>query len=185
MRAQLTRWHLPVPRLVTLWRYLRRQGVVHQRLPPAPFHPPSRARRQQQPRYAPVHRRQRTPKAYPTDFSPAEWDLLRPFFEKKAGGRGRPSPHGEQRLLEAIHYVLRSGCPWRLLPHDFPPWETVYAAFRRWHAKGLFEKAHDLLRERWRVREGRGPKPTAAILDTQSVKTAEKGAPGAMTEGKK
>jgi putative transposase len=73
--------------------------------------------------------------------------------------------------LNAIFYIVRGGCPWRLLPHDFPPWKTVYHYFRAWRLNGTWERMHAALRERARVRLKRNPQPSAGIVDSQSVKT--------------
>ena len=109
-------------------------------------------------------------KAYQTDLSDAEWSCLESHLPvPKADGRPRLYPLRE--ILDAIFYVLRSGCAWRLLPHDFPPWKTVYHYFRFWRLDGTWEKMHTALRERVRVRLKRNPKPSAAIVDSQSVKT--------------
>jgi len=109
-------------------------------------------------------------KAYQTDLSDAEWSCLESHLPvPKANGRPRLYPLRE--ILDAIFYVVRSGCAWRLLPHDFPPWKTVYHYFRFWRLDGTWEKMHTALRERVRVRLRRNPKPSAAIVDSQSVKT--------------
>ena len=78
-------------------------------------------------------------------------------------------------------YLLRTGCPWRSLPHDLPPWGTVWSYVRRWRDDGTLDRLHDELRDRVRVAAGRNPDPRAAILDSQSVKTAEKGGRAATT----
>jgi transposase len=109
-------------------------------------------------------------KAYQTDLSDAEWSCLEGHFPApKAPGRPRLYPLRE--ILDAIFYVLRSGCAWRLLPHDFPPWKTVYHYFRAWRLSGLWERMHAALRKRVRVRLKRDPQPSAAIVDSQSIKT--------------
>jgi putative transposase len=113
---------------------------------------------------------------YPTDLSDTEWECLNahlPASEKRS--RGRPRLHSPRRILDAVFYVLRSGCPWRLLPRDFPPWRTVYHWFRRWRIEGTFERLNAALRESLRVRSGRNPKPSAGIVDSQSAKTTEVG----------
>lgn len=84
---------------------------------------------------------------------------------------GRPRAHLVREILDAVLYVLKSGCPWRLLPHDFPPWKTVYHYFRLWRIEGIWERVHAALRERMRLRLGRDPQPSAGIVDSQSVKT--------------
>ena len=85
--------------------------------------------------------------------------------------RGRPKTHTTREILDAVFYVLKSGCPWRLLPRDFPPWETVYWWFGRWRTDGTFERLNAALRERLRARLGRDPLPSAGIADSQSAKT--------------
>jgi putative transposase len=109
-------------------------------------------------------------KAYQTDLSDAEWCCLQSHLPApKANGRPRIYPLRE--FLDAIFYVVRSGCAWRLLPHDFPPWKTVYHYFRFWRLDGTWERMHAALRKRVRVRLKRNPQPSAAIVDSQSVKT--------------
>jgi putative transposase len=109
-------------------------------------------------------------KAYQTDLSDAEWSCLESYLPApKANGRPRLYPLRE--ILDAIFYVLKSGCAWRLLPHDFPPWKTVYHYFRFWRLDGTWERMHAALRQRVRVRLKRDPQPSAAIVDSQSVKT--------------
>jgi putative transposase len=109
-------------------------------------------------------------KAYQTDLSDAEWSCLEGHLPAPKA-IGRPRLYALREILDAIFYVLRSGCAWRLLPHDFPPWKTVYHYFRFWRLDGTWEKMHTALRERVRVRLMRNPKPSAAIVDSQSVKT--------------
>jgi transposase len=107
---------------------------------------------------------------YPTDLSDAEWERLDPLLPAPRTS-GRPKTHSPRAILDAIFYVLRSGCPWRLLPRDFPPWKTVYHYFRQWRINGTFERLNSALRERLRARLGRNGHPSAAIVDSQSAKT--------------
>ena len=108
---------------------------------------------------------------YPTDLSDDEWHCIHPHLPSSTG-RGRPRLHGLRTILDAVFYVLKSGCPWRSLPRDFPPWKTVYDWFRRWRIDGTWERLNAELRERLRARLlGRNPKPSAGIVDSQSAKT--------------
>ena len=110
---------------------------------------------------------------YPTDLSDAEWACLTPYLPaSKKRGRGRPNVHSPRKILNAVFYLLKSGCPWRLLPRDFPPWKTVYHWFRKWRIDGTFERLNAALCERLRTRLGRNPKPSAGIVDSQSAKTS-------------
>jgi len=101
-----------------------------------------------------------------------QWARIAPLIpEAKPGGRPRKATTRE--LIEAILYVLRAGCAWRLLPHAFPPWQTVYSYLRRWQREGVWDRIHHTLVMADRERAGREASPTAAILDSQSVKTAD------------
>ena len=111
---------------------------------------------------------------YPTDLTDAQWQILKPFFRKKSN-RGRKVVYERRLVVNAILYVVRTGCQWRMLPHDFPPWKTVYQMFYRWRKAGLWERIHDALRKKVRRQEGKKPTPTAAIIDSQSVKTTDIG----------
>jgi putative transposase len=114
-------------------------------------------------------------KKYPTDLSNAKWNCLRPYLPNPKA-EGRPRIHSLRDVLGAIFYVLKSGCHWRLLPHDFPPWSTVYYHFRRFRLSGLWSLIPKVLRAIERKRAGKDPQPTAAIMDSQSVKTVEESA---------
>jgi putative transposase len=109
-------------------------------------------------------------RSYSTDLSDAEWECLE-LYVPAPNKRGRPKTHSTREILNAIFYVLKSGCAWRLLPRDFPPWESVYWWFRRWRIDGTFERLNAALRERLRVRLGRDPQPSAGVVDSQSAKT--------------
>jgi putative transposase len=110
---------------------------------------------------------------YSTDLSDSEWARLKLHLPaSKKRGRGRPRIHSLRDILDAIFYVLKSGCPWRLLPRCFPPWKSVYHWFRKWRIDGTFEQLNTALRERLRARLGRNPQPSAGIVDSQSAKTS-------------
>src|SRR5215204_6378271 len=107
-------------------------------------------------------------KPYPTDLSDAEWNYIKPHLPAPKG-LGRPRTHDLREILNAIFYILKSGCAWRLLPRDFPPWETVYWWFRRWRLNGTFEQLNAAaLRERLRTSLGRNAHPRVRASSTRS-----------------
>ena len=110
---------------------------------------------------------------YPSDLTDAEWQKLEPLIPKPKTNRGRKRKHAYREILNAIFYLLRAGCAWRMLPHDLPPWKTVYHYFRLWRKDGTWERINAALRAQLREADGRKPEPSAAILDSQSVKTAD------------
>ena len=114
-------------------------------------------------------------KPYPSDLTDAEWEQVAPHLPKRKSPRGRKREHSLREILNAIYYVLRSGCSWRMMPHDLPPWKTVYHYFRLWRKDGVWAEINAALRTELRVAVGRDPEPSAAIIDSQSVKTMEKG----------
>ncbi len=120
---------------------------------------------------------------YPTDLTDAQWAGLRPLVPPAKPG-GRPRSADVRAVIDAILailYVLRNGVTWRALPHDFPPWKTAYHYFRAWRLDGTWERRHEALRDAVRRADGREASPSAAVLDSQSVKTTEKGGPAATT----
>jgi putative transposase len=113
---------------------------------------------------------------YPSDLSDAEWALLEPLLAASER-RGRPPKWSARRVVDALFYLLRSGCAWRMLPRKYPPWQTVYHHFRRWCLDGRLRRAHDALWAEVRAREGRTRDPSAAVIDSQVVKTSRAGGP--------
>lgn len=112
-----------------------------------------------------------SPGPYPSDLTDQQWDLISPMVPVKPGGR--PAKHDRRRIVEAILYLTRTGCSWRQLPHDFPPWDTVYWYFQRWSADGTTDRIHDALRAATRDAAGRDPMASAGIVDAQSIKGAD------------
>src|SRR5688500_3809106 len=113
-------------------------------------------------------------KRYPTDLSDEEWNYIEPHLPAPKGN-GRPRTHDLREILNAVFYLLKSGCQWRLLPHDFPRWPTVYHYFRKWRIDGTWERINRAIRERLRVRLKRDRQPSAGVVDSQSVKSTAVG----------
>ena len=117
---------------------------------------------------------------YPSDLTDKQWDLIRPDIVR--GKRRGPKSNVDLRaVVNAIFYRLRTGCQWRYLPHEYASPDVVRGYWRRWRENGLWERLNTRLREAIRVREGRAPLPTAAIIDSQSVRTVQKGGTAAST----
>lgn len=109
-------------------------------------------------------------RAYPSDLSDPEWNELEPYLPPPHR-RDRPRRHDLRDIINAVFYLVRTGCPWRYLPSEYPPWQTVYHYVRSWRLDGTWERIHTALREQLRRAVGRNPQPSAGIIDSQSVKT--------------
>ena len=123
-------------------------------------------------------------KPYPSDVTGGQWRLIKPSIPPPKPG-GRPREVDMREVVNAMFYVVRTGCAWRQLPHEFPRWITVYYYFRRFQRDGTWRKIHDRLRVRVRRKAGKKPTPSVGILDSQSVKTAGKGGIVATTRARK
>ncbi len=122
-----------------------------------------------------MQRAMRTPRRpYPSDLSNAEWQILEPLLPLERPG-GRHRGYAVREIVNAIEYLIRVGGAWRSLPHDLPHWQSVYHYFRLWKRDGTWLRVHDHLHEEVRKQMGRDPQPSAAVIDSQSVKTTEKG----------
>lgn len=124
-------------------------------------------------------------KAYPSDLTDAEWELLEPLIPAISPEAAHVE-HTRHEIVNGILYVLRSGCPWRLLPHDLPAWSTVYDYFRQWRNQGIWDQVLETLRKQTRAKQGRDEEPSAAIIDSQSIKTsAVRGPEKGFDQGKR
>jgi putative transposase len=114
---------------------------------------------------------------YPSDLTDDQWALIEPLLPPQ-GRLGQPRKHHMRDIVNGCLYLVRTGCQWRYLPREYPPWGTVHWYFRKWRMEGVWQRIHDALREQVRMSEGRAAAPSAGVIDSQSVKTTEKGALG-------
>jgi putative transposase len=123
-------------------------------------------------------------KVYPSDVTDAEWSVLETVLPQ-AKTTGRPRKHALREMVNAIFYLVRSGCPWRYLPEGYPPWQTVYSLFRTWERNGVWERVNRSLTQQARTQAGREAEASAGVIDSQSVKTTRKGGLAATTVGRR
>ncbi len=121
---------------------------------------------------------------YPSDLSAAQWARIAPLIPPAKAG-GRPRTVNIREIINAIFYLNKTGCQWRSLPHDLPHWSTVHTYDRNWRLTGVWDRIHDALRAQVRTKEGRQESPSAAMMDSQTVKTTEKGGSAAMTRARR
>lgn len=121
---------------------------------------------------------------YPSNITDKQWHKISHFFNR-SDPRGSLGYHTKRDIVNAIFYIVKGGIQWRMLPKDFPPWQTVYDHYRRWNKRGIWEKVLDTLNTKYRVQSGRTPSPSYGIIDSQSVKTIYKSDDRGIDGGKK
>lgn len=112
---------------------------------------------------------------YPSDMTDQDWQVINFHLSHvpHKGAGGRPRKYSDREMINAIMYLTKTGCQWRMLPHDFPPWKSVYGYFSAWRKNDFWDELNDILREECRIKAGRNAEPSAGIIDSQSVKTTE------------
>ncbi len=120
---------------------------------------------------------------YPSDLTDKQWELIKEYFDTGNYGKGRK--HSHRVLTNAVFYIIKTGCQWHFLPHDYPPYKTVYSFYKRAKDKGIWEKIMDDLVKKSRVKVGRNPNPSYSLIDSQSVKTTGAAEDRGIDGGKK
>lgn len=137
------------------------------------------------PRYTEEHRREPGPGKYPSSLTDAEWKVVKGVLDEVSDNRGRKPIHAPRLMMDAVFYLVRTGCQWRMLPKDFPPWKAVWSRFRTLRNNGNLERLYDAIHALWRKAAERNEQPTAGIIDSQAVPTTEKGGLQATTQARK